>query len=70
MDAIDKINILNASIKAKQFLRNMENNKLNELEKSKGNPIDKNDFGTLAIDLGSSTTVVVFQKEIYQIRHR
>ena len=41
----------------------MENNKLNELENIKRNPIYKNDFGTLAIDLGSSTTVVVFQKE-------
>ena len=41
----------------------MENKKLNELENIKRNPIYKNDFGTLAIDLGSSTTVVVFQKE-------
>ncbi len=41
----------------------MENNKIDYLEKSKQKEIDKKYFGTLAIDLGSSTTVVVFQKE-------
>tara|TARA_Y100001968_G_scaffold161319_1_gene147560 strand:+ start:74 stop:1699 length:1626 start_codon:yes stop_codon:yes gene_type:complete len=41
----------------------MESNKLNQLEKFEGIEINDNAFGTLAIDLGSSTTVVVFQKE-------
>ena len=36
----------------------MENNQINELEQ-----INQNDWGTLAIDLGSSTTVVVFQQQ-------
>ncbi len=41
----------------------MENNKIDQFENLKQNQINNNDFGTLAIDLGSSTTVVVFQKE-------
>ena len=41
----------------------MENTKLDQLENIKQTQTNKNDFGTLAIDLGSSTTVVVFQKE-------
>ena len=41
----------------------MEDNKLDQIENIKQAEINKNDFGTLAIDLGSSTTVVVFQKE-------
>lgn len=41
----------------------MENNKIHQLKNIKHTEIDANDFGTLAIDLGSSTTVVVFQKE-------
>ena len=41
----------------------MNNNEIEELEKRQQTEIKKNDFGTLAIDLGSSTTVVVFQKE-------
>ena len=41
----------------------MENNKIDPFEHIKQDQINKNDFGTLAIDLGSSTTVVVFQKE-------
>jgi len=41
----------------------MENTKIDQLESIKRTEINKNDFGTLAIDLGSSTTVVVFQKE-------
>ena len=41
----------------------MENSKIDQLENIKGTDINNNDFGTLAIDLGSSTTVVVFQKE-------
>ena len=41
----------------------MESNKLNQLETIKSIEINNNAFGTLAIDLGSSTTVVVFQKE-------
>ena len=41
----------------------MEKTKIIELENIQGHELHKNDFGTLAIDLGSSTTVVVFQKE-------
>ncbi|WP_269608808.1 Hsp70 family protein [Prochlorococcus marinus] len=41
----------------------MEINKKNQLEIIKSPEINTNNFGTLAIDLGSSTTVVVFQKE-------
>ena len=41
----------------------MESKKIDLLENIKQNEINTNDFGTLAIDLGSSTTVVVFQKE-------
>ena len=41
----------------------MENKKIHQLENIKQTEINTNDFGTLAIDLGSSTTVVVFQKE-------
>ena len=41
----------------------MENSKIDQLENIKGTDINNNDFGTLAIDLGSSTTVVVFQNE-------
>ena len=41
----------------------MEKNKLDQLENINRTEIIPNDFGTLAIDLGSSTTVVVFQKE-------
>ncbi len=41
----------------------MENSKIDQLEHIKGTDINNNDFGTLAIDLGSSTTVVVFQNE-------
>ncbi len=41
----------------------MENNKIDRLKNIQENQNNENDFGTLAIDLGSSTTVVVFQKE-------
>ncbi len=41
----------------------MHNSEIEELEKKQLTEIKKNDFGTLSIDLGSSTTVVVFQKE-------
>ena len=41
----------------------MENNKIDQDETPKQKEIISNNFGTLAIDLGSSTTVVVFQKE-------
>ncbi|WP_269625478.1 Hsp70 family protein [Prochlorococcus marinus] len=41
----------------------MENNEIDQFENIKKSEISKKDFGTLAIDLGSSTTVVVFQKE-------
>tara|TARA_B100000579_G_scaffold390190_1_gene364506 strand:+ start:225 stop:1853 length:1629 start_codon:yes stop_codon:yes gene_type:complete len=41
----------------------MENQKIDQLENVKPDQINKNDCGTLAIDLGSSTTVVVFQKD-------
>ena len=41
----------------------MENNKLDQLEKINETEIAKNNPGTLAIDLGSSNTIVVFQKE-------
>ena len=41
----------------------MEKTKIHELESLKQTQINKDDLGTLAIDLGSSTTVVVFQKE-------
>ena len=37
----------------------MENNKIDQLENIQQDEINNNDFGTLAIDLGSSTTVVV-----------
>ncbi len=41
----------------------MEKNNIGQLENTLQREINKNVFGTLAIDLGSSTTVVVFQKE-------
>ena len=41
----------------------MEKTKTHELESLKRTQINKDNLGTLAIDLGSSTTVVVFQKE-------
>ena len=41
----------------------MEKNNIDQFEKILRPEINKNVFGTLAIDLGSSTTVVVFQKE-------
>ncbi len=41
----------------------MENNKIDQFEKIPLSESNPNDYGTLAIDLGSSTTVVVFQKE-------
>ncbi len=41
----------------------MEKNKIEDCENTQQPEINTNDFGTLAIDLGSSTTVVVFQKE-------
>jgi len=41
----------------------MEKNKIEDCENTHRPEINTNDFGTLAIDLGSSTTVVVFQKE-------
>ncbi len=41
----------------------MENNKINQPENIHRPEINTNEFGTLAIDLGSSTTVVVFQNE-------
>ena len=41
----------------------MEKNKIDQFENTPQTEINTNDFGTLAIDLGSSTTVVVFQKE-------
>tara|TARA_B100000700_G_scaffold328914_1_gene448422 strand:- start:362 stop:1990 length:1629 start_codon:yes stop_codon:yes gene_type:complete len=41
----------------------MENKQIDPFEDNKQSEINKNDVGTLAIDLGSSTTVVVFQKE-------
>ena len=41
----------------------MEQNKIDQLENIHRPEINTNNFGTLAIDLGSSTTVVVFQKE-------
>ena len=41
----------------------MEHNKIDQLENIHRPEINTNNFGTLAIDLGSSTTVVVFQKE-------
>ncbi len=41
----------------------MENSKIDQLDNIKETDTNNNDFGTLAIDLGSSTTVVVFQKE-------
>ena len=41
----------------------MEQNKIDQLENIHQPEINTNNFGTLAIDLGSSTTVVVFQKE-------
>ena len=41
----------------------MEKKKIDQFEKISRPEIDTNIFGTLAIDLGSSTTVVVFQNE-------
>ncbi len=41
----------------------MKNNKVDQFEPIPLPEINTSDFGTLAIDLGSSTTVVVFQKE-------
>ena len=41
----------------------MEQTKIDQLENIHRPEINTNNFGTLAIDLGSSTTVVVFQKE-------
>ena len=41
----------------------MKKNNIDQFEKILRPEINKNVFGTLAIDLGSSTTVVVFQKE-------
>ncbi len=41
----------------------MEKNKIDQFEKINRPEMNTKDFGTLAIDLGSSTTVVVFQKE-------
>ena len=41
----------------------MENNKIDQLEQNQQPQTHENDFGTLAIDLGSSNTVVVFQEE-------
>ncbi|MBW3042608.1 Hsp70 family protein [Prochlorococcus marinus] len=41
----------------------MLNNNIDQLENNKPTETNPNVFGTLAIDLGSSTTVVVFQKE-------
>ncbi len=41
----------------------MENKKIDQLENIQRPQINENVGGTLAIDLGSSTTVVVFQKE-------
>ena len=41
----------------------MEENKIDQLGNIKRSQIIENDIGTLAIDLGSSTTVIVFQKE-------
>ncbi|WP_413678497.1 Hsp70 family protein [Prochlorococcus sp. MIT 0916] len=41
----------------------MEKNTIDEFKNIHRSEINKNDFGTLAIDLGSSTTVVVFQNE-------
>ena len=41
----------------------MEKNKLDQFENIHLTEINTNDSGTLAIDLGSSTTVAVFQKE-------
>ena len=41
----------------------MEQNKIDQLENVHRPEINTINFGTLAIDLGSSTTVVVFQKE-------
>ena len=40
----------------------MEKNNIDQFENILRPEINKNVFGTLAIDLGSSTTVVVFQK--------
>ncbi len=45
----------------------MENNKTDQLEQKLGTEINIKDSGTLAIDLGSTTTVVVFQKENSQV---
>ena len=41
----------------------MENDKIDRYTNIHQPEINTNDFGTLAIDLGSSTTVVVFQQE-------
>ena len=47
----------------KNSLRKMKKNNIDQFENIHRPEINTNDFGTLAIDLGSSTTVVVFQKE-------
>ena len=41
----------------------MQNHKIDPFENIKSTELKTNNCGTLAIDLGSSTTVVVFQKE-------
>ena len=41
----------------------MEKNKINQTETIHQSELKTNNFGTLAIDLGSSTTVVVFQND-------
>ena len=41
----------------------MKKNKIHQFDNINHSQINTNNFGTLAIDLGSSTTVVVFQKE-------
>ena len=47
----------------KNSLRKMAKNNIDQFENILPPETNKNIFGTLAIDLGSSTTVVVFQKE-------
>ena len=44
----------------------MEKNNIDQFENSLRPEINKNVFGTLAIDLGSSTIVVIFQKLLAQ----
>ena len=41
----------------------MDNNQINQLQSYQKRQINNHNAGTLAIDLGSSTTVVIFQKE-------